>query len=304
MFGDVQRLRAFSLVLDLGSISAAAGVLGYTQSAVSQQLAALEREAGTPLLDRSQRPLRPTPAGEALKPQVERVLAALASAEAVLEDLGDGSSRVRVVAFPSALSTFVPAAVRDLRRQDDTVLVQIAQQETLEAVDTLRAGEADLAVVHYLPGIAVPDLSGLQRRHLLTDPLRVVLPSGHPLARREAISIADLEGIPMGMPRRDTPAGRFRSLVFHLCSQAGFEPRIAYEIDDLPAAVAFAAAGIGLGLMHALTHVHLPPGVTSLPLIEGEGRAIEVLASTSDPNPATAAMIEMLARSALAYKIP
>ena len=81
-FGDVQRLRAFALVLDLGSISAAAGVLGYTQSAVSQQLAALEREVGTALVDRSQRPLRATHAGATLRPHVERVLAALGGAEA------------------------------------------------------------------------------------------------------------------------------------------------------------------------------------------------------------------------------
>ncbi len=85
--GDIQRLRALALVLDLGSISAAASVLGYTQSAVSQQLAALEREVGTALVDRSQRPLRATHAGASLRPHVERVLAALGGAEAAVEDL-------------------------------------------------------------------------------------------------------------------------------------------------------------------------------------------------------------------------
>jgi DNA-binding transcriptional LysR family regulator len=80
--GDAQRLRAFALVLDLGSISAAASVSGYTQSAVSQQLAALEREVGSPLVDRSQRPLRATPAGDLLRPHVDAVLAALGGAEA------------------------------------------------------------------------------------------------------------------------------------------------------------------------------------------------------------------------------
>ena len=110
-FGDIQRLRAFVLVLDLGSISAAASVLGYTQSAVSQQLATLERELGISLVDRTQRPLRATRAGELLRPQVERVLAALGSAEATLEDLRGGTRRLRLVAFTSALSSFVPAAV-------------------------------------------------------------------------------------------------------------------------------------------------------------------------------------------------
>ena len=90
-FGDVQRLRAFALVLDLGSISAAASVLGYTQSAVSQQLAAFEREVGTALVDRSQRPLRSTYAGAILRPHVESVLAALGGAEAAVEDLRGGT---------------------------------------------------------------------------------------------------------------------------------------------------------------------------------------------------------------------
>ena len=127
---DVQRLRAFVLVVDLGSISAAASALGYTQSAVSQQLAALEREVGTALVNRSQRPLRATRAGEVLRPQVERVLAALGGAEAALEDLRDGSHRVRLAAFTSALSSFVPAAVRGLRRAHPAVVLQVLQLET------------------------------------------------------------------------------------------------------------------------------------------------------------------------------
>src|SRR5919204_4154123 len=161
LFGDVQRLRTFALVVDLGSISAAAGVLGYTQSAVSQQLAALEREVGAALVDRSQRPLRATRAGELLRPHVERVLAALGGAEAALEDLRGGRRRLRLAAFTSALSSFVPAAVRDLRRAHAEVVVQVVQLETQEAVARLRGGDVDLAVVHYMPGVAVPETSGL-----------------------------------------------------------------------------------------------------------------------------------------------
>src|SRR6185503_9727992 len=189
-FGDVQRLRAFALVLDLGSISAAAGVLGFTQSAVSQQLAALEREVGEALVDRSQRPLRATRAGALLRPQVERVLAALGGAEAAVEDLRGGTPRLRLAAFPSALSSFVPAAVRDLRRTHPELVVQILQLETHEAVERLRSGDTDLAVVHHMPGSAVPETAGLQRRPLLVDHLHVVLPEGHRLARRDAVSVA------------------------------------------------------------------------------------------------------------------
>ncbi|MGH2921058.1 MAG: LysR family transcriptional regulator, partial [Gaiellaceae bacterium] len=248
--GDVQRLRAFALVLDLGSVSAAATVLGYTQSAVSQQLAALEREAGIALVDRSQRPLRATRAGELLRPHVERVLAALGGAETTLEDLRGGAHRLRLAAFTSALSSFVPRAVRDLRRAYPQIVVQVLQLETREAVERLRSGGCDLAVVHYLPGVAVPETAGLLRRRLLVDNLYVVLPERHRLARRDAVSVGDLEGEPLILPRRDTPAARFRSVVEHLCSQAGFEPRVAYELDDLPAVQAFVAAGIAIVPMH------------------------------------------------------
>src|SRR5688572_21891662 len=247
---DVQRLRAFALVVDLGSISGAASTLGYTQSAVSQQLAALEREVGTALVDRSQRPLRATHAGTLLRPPVEGVLAALGGAEAALEDLRAGVSRLRLAAFTSALSSFVPTAVRDLRRAHADIVVQVLQLETQEAIECLRAGDADVAVVHHMPGIAVPETSGLNRRRLLVDHLHVLVPAGHPLARRKTVNIAELEAEPLILPRRDTPAGRFRSLFEHLCARAGFAPRVAYELDDLPAAQAFVATGIALVPMH------------------------------------------------------
>src|SRR5919112_3309566 len=220
--GDPQRLRAFALVLDLGSISAAAAVLGYTQSAVSQQLAALEKEVGTALVERSRRPFRATPAGELLRPHVDRVLGALGGAEATVEDIRGGTLRIRLAAFPSALSSFVPTAVRDLRRDHPDVGVQVLQLETPAAVERLRAGDVDLAVVHHIPGASVPETAGLERRRLLVDHLYVVLPEAHPLARRDAVGISDLENEPLILPRRDTPAGRFRSLVDQLCAEAGF----------------------------------------------------------------------------------
>jgi DNA-binding transcriptional LysR family regulator len=302
-FGDVQRLRALALVLDLGSISAAAGVLGYTQSAVSQQLAALEREVGSALVDRSQRPLRATRAGEVLRPHVERVLAALGGAEAAVDDLRGGTPRLRLAAFPSALSSFVPAAVRDLRRAHSELVVQVLQLETQEAVERLRGGDADLAVVHHMPGIAVPETAGLQRRRLLVDDLYVVLPEGHRLARRDAVSVTDLEGEPLILPRRDAPSGRFRSVVEHLCAQAGVAPRVAYELDDLPAVQAFVAAGIAVVPMHGLTLTTVPLGAAVRPLAErpAGSRTIEALAPAPARTPVVDDLLERLAGAAHAY---
>jgi DNA-binding transcriptional LysR family regulator len=301
--GDVQRLRAFALVLDLGSISAAASVLGYTQSAVSQQLAALEREVGTPLVDRTQRPLRPTAAGALLRPHVERVLAAVGRAEAAVEDVRGGTPRLRLAAFPSALSSFVPAAVRDLRRAHPELVVQVLQLETHEAVERLRGGDADVAVVHHMPGLAVPATAGLERRRLLIDHLYVVLPDGHRLARRDSVSLTDLEPEPLILPRRDTPAGRFRSVVEHLCAKAGFAPRVAYELDDLPAAQAFVAAGIAVVPMHGLVLATLPPGATARPLAERPdgSRTIEALAPAGTRTPMVDDLLDRMTATAQAF---
>jgi DNA-binding transcriptional LysR family regulator len=301
--GDVQKLRAFTLVLDLGSISAVAGVLGYTQSAVSQQLAALEREVGAELVDRSQRPLRSTRAGAAFRPYAERVLATLGAAEATLEDLRSDTRRLRLAAFTSALSSFVPPAVRDMRRKHSALVVQVFQLETREAIERLRGGDADLAVVHHMPGVAVPETAGLVRRRLLVDHLYVVLPERHRLARRDEVSLADLEAEPLILPRRETPAGRFRSVVEHLCSQVGFTPLVAYEIDDLPAAQAFVAAGIAIVPMHGLTLATVPPGATVRPLTEqlAASRVIEALVPVEAHAPVVDEFVDRLARAAGAY---
>ena len=300
---DPGRLRAFALVLDLGSISAAASVLGYTQSAVSQQLAALEREVGTPLIDRSQRPLRATRAGTLLRPHVDRVLAALGSAEAAMEDVRGGRPRLRLAAFASALSSFVPAAVRDLRRAHPQLVVEVLQLETQESVERLRSGDADLAVVHHMPGLSVPETAGLQRRSLLLDHLWVVLAEGHRLARRDVVSITDLETEPLILPRRDTPAGRFRSVVEHLCAQVGIAPQVAFELDDLPAAQAFVAAGIAVVPMHGLILATLPPGATARPLAErpAGSRTIEALAPAAARTQVVDDLLDRLTDAARTY---
>ena len=302
---DARRLRTFALVVDLGSISAAAGVLGYTQSAVSQQLAALEREVGAVLVDRSQRPLRASRAGAALRPRVDGVLAAIAGVEAVLDDVRGGTPRLRLAAFTSALSSFVPAAVRDLRRSHSELVVEVLQLETDEAVERLRSGGADLAVVHHMPGIAVPETGDLQRRRLLVDELHVVVPSGHRLARRDEVRIADLDGEPLVLPRRDTPAGRFRSVVEHLCAQAGFAPHVAYELNDLPAVQAFVAAGIAIVPMHGLTLSTIPSGAAVRPLAErpAGSRTVEALVPARARTAIVDDLGERLAAAAGAYTV-
>ncbi len=179
------------------------------------------------------------------------------------------------------------------------------QLETGEAVERLRQGAVELAVVHYMPGVAVPETAGLERRHLMIDDLYAVVPTGHRLARRDVVSVEDLEGEPLGLPRSDTPAGRFRSVVEHLCAEAGFVPRAAYELDDLPAAQAFVAAGISVGLMHGLTLTTAPAGVKVIPLTEGArgARAIEALSPAGTRTETVKAFLAHLKAAARAYAL-
>jgi DNA-binding transcriptional LysR family regulator len=160
-------------------------------------------------------------------------------------------------------------------------------------------------VVPPLPELAVPETAGLQRRRLLVDHLYVVLPEGHRLARRDAVSLTDLEAEQLILPRRDTPAGRFRSVVEHLCSQAGFAPRVAYELDDLPAAQAFVAAGIAVVPMHGLILATLPSGATARPLTErpAGSRTIEALAPAAARTQVVDDLLARLADAASAYAL-
>ena len=114
------------------------------------------------------------------------------------------------------------------------------------------------------------------------------------------MSVADLEDEPLILPRRDTPAGRFRSVVEHLCAQAGFAPRVGYELDDLPAAQAFVAAGIGVVPMHGLTLATVPPGATVRPFAErpARSRTVETLAPVTTRTPLVDDLLERLADAA------
>src|SRR4051794_40766748 len=172
---DVRRLRVLREVATCGSFSAAAESLAYTQSAVSQQIAALEREAGTTLVERNARGIRLTDAGEALVRHAEKVLATLSEAEAELDAIaGLRSGRVRLASFPTAGSALVPLAIANFRQRPPAVELSLAEGEPQDTIPRLRAGELDVALV-FEPNDA-NDAEGLERTELLDDPFFLVLP--------------------------------------------------------------------------------------------------------------------------------
>src|SRR3954469_14750497 len=189
---DVRRMRVLREVAVRGSFSAAADALAYTQSAISQQIAALEREAGTTLVERNARGVRLTDAGRALVEHADAILARLSDAEAELEAIaGLRGGRLRLVAFPSAGASIMPEAVARFRERHPAVEVTLAPAEPDEATEMLRGGDADIGLTSETSW-AKPGDDGIVRTHLLDDPMYLVLWSGHAQAKKRSVKLSEL----------------------------------------------------------------------------------------------------------------
>lgn len=253
MITDVRRLRALEAVAARQSFSAAAEDLGYTQSAVSQQVVALEREVGLTLVERGLRPVQLTEAGQRLLEHVTPVFEHLANAEAALDTLrGMRTGRLRVAGFASAFATFLPHAVAAFVGDHPGVEIELRECEPPEALRLLRSGRVDVAVVYEWAGAEVTADPSLDVRALGEDELRAVLPPRHPLARRKAVRLEQLARERWIVPSADGPAAAYRALLERLWEQAGVRPEIGFETDDPAAAMGLAAAGLGVVLVNEL----------------------------------------------------
>jgi DNA-binding transcriptional LysR family regulator len=245
---DVRRMRVLREVAVRGSFSAAAEALSFTQSAVSQQIAALEREAGAVLVQRSARGVRLTEAGEALVRHTEGIMARLSEAEAELEAIaGLRGGRLRMAAFESAGATLMPLAIAAFRQQHPAVELSLSLSEPEDSVPLLRTGDLELALV--FDSGAGQDDDGIDRMHLVEDPMYLVLPKDHPLANRRRLRLADLAGEAWIGGEPDCECNR---LIERACALAGYEPRFAFETDDYTAVQGFVAAGVGVSLIAEL----------------------------------------------------
>jgi len=255
---DVRRMQVLRAVITSGSITAAARNLGYTPSAISQQLAVLEREAGTRLLERVGRGVQPTPAGVLLSEHAEKLSAELARAEAALTALKEGrTGRLAIRYFATAGATMVPYAVAALRRNHPEVWLDLKLVDPGDPLAEVEEGRADLAIVVYPR--AVDPGHGIELVPLLNDPYRAVLPRAHPLARKRVLDLADLADEPwVGV---DPIPGACREILHGACASAGFHPNTVVESEDYASAQGFIAAGLGVGLVPELGLGTPHPGV-------------------------------------------
>lgn len=291
---DVKRMRVLKEVAVQGSFSAAADALAYTQSAVSQQIAALERETGTVLVDRSARGVRLTDAGRALVAHTDVILARLADAEAELEAIaGLRGGRLRLVSFPSAGATIMPRAIARFRAAHPQVELTLQPEEPDDGLGRLKAGECDIALTIEAPNRRPPE-DGIERTHLLDDPLYIAMPEDHPLARKPNLRLADLadDAWMLGSTSR-CPDTR---ILVEACQRAGFEPRIAFHSDDYLAIQGFVAAGVGVCLLPDLALISVRDDVV-IRSLGAKAPYRRVLATTLEDGyraPATQAMLEVL----------
>ncbi len=259
---DTHRLMIFRSVVASGSVNRAAAVLGYTPSAVSQHLAALQRETGLKLVERVGRGIEPTPAGRVLAAEATRVLEQIDALGATVDDLRDGTSqRLSMSGFASAGTAWMPDVVATLTTEfpDTRVLLRI-EEETID----IERGRPDIALVVRL-GDRVPTVAGYTEHSLLTEPYVVVLPEGHELAGRTSIDVAELAAY--RWVDNDVHLGACRQATIDACAAAGFTPKFVVETTDHPAALRFVARGIGLTVLPRLGAVELPSGTVAVPLV-------------------------------------
>lgn len=247
---DPRRLRLLVELADRGTITAVADALHFAPSTVSHGLAALERQLGVALLERSPRSARLTAAGAALAGEGRTILARLGAAEAEARAVGRlDRGRLVLATFPSAGATLVARALALLARRHAGLELRLLDAEPAESLARLAAGEVDVAVVYEYPHLPVLELAGLRRVDLAEDPLRVCLPPSHP--RRGAASV-DLDLLSAETFVAGRPGSPCHSFTRALCALAGFEPRIAYETDDLALTRALVAGGLAVAVLPQL----------------------------------------------------
>jgi DNA-binding transcriptional LysR family regulator len=297
---NVARLKILDEVAHRGSFSAAADALDYTQSAISQQIAALEAETGMTLLLRHPRGVSLTAAGQTLVGHAEGILARLESAEAALAAIaGLRGGRLRMASFPTAGATLMPLAIATFRARYPDVELTLSEGEPEQIAPRLRAGELDLALLFEFDGSAAQD--ELTRTELLEDPLYLALPRDHKLAKKRELRLQDLQEEAWVQTSSSSPCARH---VVRSCHAAGFEPHVAFESDDYQTVQGLVAAGVGVALIPELALSVIREDI-AIRALSPHPPARQVIAATPAGSrllPAAPAMLAVLEQAATQYK--
>lgn len=263
---DISRLLVLRAAAEAGSLSAAARRLRVTPSAVSQQVAALERALGVPLLERTNRGVRPTGPGRLLVGSAHAITAELASAERHIAEIAAGRrGRLLVASFSSAGQRLLPRAVSQLADDHPDADITVLESEPEDTVPKVTAGDADLGIVYHFFTPQPPTRWGvgeaLSYQPLRRDPVRVVLPADHRLAGRAGVALADLAD-----ERWVQGWGHVGEMLDRYAAVAGFVPRVACYSSDYLFTQSVVAAGMGVALVPDVGLATHQPGIAILPV--------------------------------------
>jgi DNA-binding transcriptional LysR family regulator len=288
---DVRRLRVLHAVSAYGSVTAAAAALGYSAPAVSQQLAALEREVGMRLTERAGRGVELTPAAHILVGHTDALLARLDAAEADLAALRDQiAGRVTLAAFPSAAASLVPAAWAALAGSAPQVRLDLTEMEPEESLPAVLRGETDVAVAHEYDLLPRPLDPLFERRELLDDPVVLAIPADYPADG--PVPLASLVGQPFLAPRQATSCAE---MIQRACARAGFVPRVVARASDFQVLLSLVAAGAGVTLVPGLAARWLPPRVRLVPPADPVTRRVFTVSRRGgDRKPAVRVVLDAL----------
>jgi molybdate transport repressor ModE-like protein len=302
---DVRRLRVLRALADHGTVAAAAEALHLTPSAVSQQLAALEREVGQPIVEKRGRGLILTGAGDVLLEHAHALFAQLERAEADVAAHGRGElGTVAVGAFPTALAAIAAPAAQALATTHPRLHLELLDVESPHCFAALIEERIDLAISMQSESAPAVDDPRFSRWPLLDDPLDAVLPRDHPLADRSAVALDALAAETWVGP---SPGTSCLEVTLAGCAAAGFVPPLVHRTNDFATIMTFVAAGLGVALVPRLAQDRVPAGVAIVPL-RGTPPARRVFAATrrgSEARPVLAATRQALeAAAALAAPAP
>ena len=297
---DVRRIRVLQEVVARGSFSAAAESLHLSQSAVSQQIAVLEREVGVPLLERTSNGPNLTAAGQSLMEHGDAVLCRLEEAERELAQIaGLEGGRLRLASFSTASATLMTRALALFRQRFPKVELQFTEADPEDTFPGLKRGDFDLAVVFDYPAFPLDFSRDVEAELIYEETMRVALPPGHPLAAAKSVRISDLAD-------EDWLCGALpsscRFQVINLCREAGFEPKIAFQSEDYGVIKGFVAGGLGVSILPELAGGH--PGIELRP-VRGQKPVRRIWAVTRESDvrsPAAEQMLGILREVCRAYR--
>jgi molybdate transport repressor ModE-like protein len=299
---DVKRLRILREVAAHGSFSAAAEALYLSQSAVSQQIATLEREVGMKLLERTREGTRPTDAGRVLVDHADAAIARLEEAEHDLAALaGLEGGELRMASFPSASVTVLTPAPSTFRHNHPKVSLTVTEAEPEDSLRMLKAADIDIGIVFDYPLLAEPEERDIERVLLLTESMHLAVPADHPLAKSAKVKLADLADEAWLCGVRPSSCGE---LIVQACRDAGFEPNIAFESEEYQVLQGYVAAGLGFTLLPDLALANLHPDLVIRPTQpEAPKRRVwAAVRSKGARSAATEAMLETLKETATGFE--